>query len=68
MEGGLFREKLMAQQALNKKPKEESRCVLEAVRDMNLENTGFSKKQNLVAKLGVKVHPSEDVAIFCRSY
>jgi len=37
MEGGLFREKLMAQQALNKKPKEEACRVLEAVRDMNLE-------------------------------
>jgi len=50
----------MAQQALNKKTKEEARRVLEAMRDMNLENASFSEKQNLIAKLGVKVHPSED--------
>ena len=53
-------QELMAQQALNKKTKEEARRVLEAMRDMNLENASFSEKQNLIAKLGVKVHPSED--------
>ncbi len=50
----------MAQQTLNKKTKEEARRVLDTIRDMNLENVSFSDKQNLIAKLGIKVHPSED--------
>ena len=48
------------QQTLNKKTKEETRRVLDTIRYMNLENVSFSDKQNLIAKLGIKVYPSED--------
>ena len=51
---------IMAQQTLNKKTKEEARRVLDTIRDMNLEDVSFSDKQNLIAKLGIKVYPSED--------
>ena len=51
----------MAQQTLNKKTKEEARRVLDTIRDMNLENISFSDKQNLIAKLGIKVYPSENI-------
>jgi len=50
----------MAQQTLNKKTKEEARRVLDTIRDTNLENVSFSDKQNLIAKLSIKVYPSED--------
>ena len=53
-------QEIMAQQTLNKKTKEEVRCVLDTIRDMNLENVSFSDKQNLIAKLGIKVYLSED--------
>jgi polyhydroxyalkanoate synthesis regulator phasin len=53
-------QEIMAQQTLNKKTKEAARHVLDTIRDMNLENASFSDKQNLVAKLGIKVYPSED--------
>jgi len=53
-------QEIMAQQTLNKKTKEEAGRVLDTIRDMNLENVSFSDKQNLIAKLGIKVYPSED--------
>ena len=34
--------------------------MLDAIRDMNLENISFNDKQNLIVKLGIKVYPSED--------
>ena len=53
-------QKIMAQQALNKKTKEEMCRVLDTIRDINLKNVSFNDKQNLIAKLGIKVYPSED--------
>ncbi len=46
--------------AVNKRTTEEARRALESLRDENLENTIFSEKQDLVAKLGIMVYPSED--------
>ncbi|MBA7666214.1 hypothetical protein ES703_74292 [subsurface metagenome] len=34
--------------------------MLDTIRDMNLEDVSFSDKQSLIAKLGIKVYPSED--------
>ncbi len=34
--------------------------MLDTIRDMNLENISFSDQQNMIAKLGIKVYPSED--------
>ena len=36
------------------------RCSLEEIRNKNLENASFSDKQELIAKLGIMVYPSED--------
>lgn len=46
--------------AVNKRTTEEVRRALESLRDENLENAIFSEKQDLVAKLGIMVYPSED--------
>jgi len=46
--------------AVNKRTTEEARRALESLRDENLENAIFSEKQDLVAKLGIMVYPSED--------
>jgi len=48
------------QQALGQASKEEVRRILETLRDANLENATFAEKQDLIAKLGIKVYPSED--------
>ena len=34
--------------------------MVNTIREMNLENIRFNDKQNLIAKLGIKVYPSED--------
>ena len=39
---------------------EEALQILESLRDTNLENASFDEKRNLIAKLGVKVYPSEN--------
>ncbi len=36
------------------------RRSLEEVRDVNLDNASFSDRQELIAKLGIVVYPSED--------
>lgn len=53
-------QEIMAQHTLNKKTKEEVRRLLDTIRGMNLENISFSDQQNMIAKLGIKVYPSED--------
>jgi len=53
------------QQAVGQTSKEEVRRVLETLRDANLENATFAEKQDLIAKLGIKVYPSEDGKVVC---
>ena len=61
VEKELYRlQEIMTQHTLNKKAKEEVRRLLNTIRDMNLENISFSDQQNMIAKLGIKVYPSED--------
>ena len=53
-------QKLIEQQAINKTTREDIRRVLKAMRDMNLEYATFAEKQDIIAKLGIKVYPLED--------
>ena len=48
------------EKALDKKTREEAIQVLESLRENNLEKATFAEKRNLLAKLGIKVYPSED--------
>ncbi len=34
--------------------------MLDTIRNTNLKNVSFSDKQTLIARLGIKVYPSED--------
>ena len=49
----------MGQKAMSRQTKEEALQILESLRDTNLENASFDEKRNLIAKLGIKVYPSE---------
>jgi len=51
---------IMGQKAISRQTKEEALQILESIRDTNLENASFDEKRNLIAKLGIKVYPSED--------
>ena len=51
---------IMGQKATNKQTKEEALQILGSIRDTNLENASYDEKRNLIAKLGIKVYPSED--------
>jgi hypothetical protein len=51
---------IMGQKAISRQTKEEALQVLESICDTNLENASFDEKRNLIAKLGIKVYPSED--------
>ncbi|MFC1930249.1 zinc ribbon domain-containing protein, partial [Chloroflexota bacterium] len=53
-------EDIMGQKATNKQTKEEALQILGSIRDTNLENASYDEKRNLIAKLGIKVYPSED--------
>ncbi len=46
--------------AVNRQTKEEALQILESLRDTNLDNASFDEKRDLIAKLGIKVYPSED--------
>jgi uncharacterized small protein (DUF1192 family) len=51
---------MIEQQVVSQKTTEMVRRSLEEVRNENLENASFSDKQELIAKLGITVYPSED--------
>jgi len=51
---------IMEQQNSNKQTKKEAFHILESLRDTNLDNASFDEKRELIAKLGIKVYPSED--------
>ena len=51
---------LLEQQVMGQKTVDLVHRKLEEVRDENLENANFSEKQDLIAKLGIAVYPSED--------
>lgn len=48
------------QQVTSQNTIEMVRCRLEEVRNKNLENASFKDKQELIARLGIIVYPSED--------
>jgi len=51
---------IMGQKAISRQTREEALQILESIRDTNLEKASFEEKRNLIAKLGIKVYPSED--------
>ena len=51
---------IIEQKSICRQTKEEALRILDSIRDTNLENASFNEKRNLVAKLGIKVYPSED--------
>ncbi|UCH43112.1 MAG: recombinase family protein [Dehalococcoidales bacterium] len=51
---------LVEQEVIGQKTIDMVRRSLEEVRDENLENASFSDKQELIARLGIVVYPSED--------
>ena len=51
---------IVEEKSLNKQTKEEALRILESLRDTNLDNASFDEKRELIAKLGIKVYPSED--------
>jgi hypothetical protein len=51
---------IVEKKAVTKQTKEEALKILESLRDTNLEKASFDEKRDLVAKLGIKVYPSED--------
>ena len=51
---------IMGQKNISRQTKEEALQILESIRDTNLENASFDEKRNLIAKLGIKIYPSED--------
>jgi len=48
------------QQRICKETVSAARQSLEALRDVNLDTATYADKRNLIAKLGIKVYPSED--------
>ncbi len=53
-------ETIIEQQVTSQNTIEMVRRSLETVRDVNLDNASFSDRQELIAKLGIVVYPSED--------
>ncbi len=53
-------ESIIEQQVTSQNTIEIVRHSLEEIRDENLENASFSDKQELIARLGIMVYPSED--------
>ena len=51
---------IMDQKATSRQSREEAVQILETLRDTNLENASFEEKCDLIAKLGIKVYPSEE--------
>ena len=51
---------IMEQKATSRQSREEALHILETLRDTNLENASFEEQCDLIAKLGIKVYPSED--------
>jgi site-specific DNA recombinase len=51
---------LTEQQTVAKETAEAARQALEALRDTKLDKATFAEKRDLIAKLGIKVYPSED--------
>ena len=48
------------QKAISRQSREEALQILKKLRDTNLDNASFEEKSDLIAKLGIKVYPSED--------
>ena len=53
-------ESIMEQQVTSQSTIEMVRCSLEEIRNENLETASFIDKQELIARLGIVVYPSED--------
>jgi len=51
---------IMEQKGTSRQSREEAIHILETLRDTNLENASFEEQCDLIAKLGIKVYPSED--------
>jgi hypothetical protein len=51
---------IMKQKALDKRTREEAKKLFESLSTINLEKASFAEKRDLLAKLGIKVYPSED--------
>ncbi len=51
---------LTKQQTIAKGTAEAASRILEELRDTNLDTATFGEKQDLIAKLGIKVYPSDD--------
>ena len=51
---------IMDQKATSRQSREKAVQILETLRDTNLENASFEEKCDLIAKLGIRVYPSED--------
>ena len=51
---------IMEQKGTSRQSREEALHILETLRDTNLENASFEEQCDLIAKLGIKVYPSED--------
>lgn len=52
----------------SKETAEATMRTLEKLRDINLKTAGYNEKADLIAKLGINIYPSEDLAnvrIFC---
>lgn len=48
------------QQTIAEGTAEAARRILQELRDTNLDTASFAEKQDLIAKLGIKVYPSDD--------
>ncbi|MEE9400954.1 MAG: hypothetical protein V3V32_02935 [Dehalococcoidia bacterium] len=51
---------LTKQQTIAKGTAEAARRILEELRDINLDTATFAERQDLIAKLGIKVYPSDE--------
>jgi hypothetical protein len=51
---------IMQQKTLDEKTREDAIHLLESLRDTNLEEASFDEKRDLLARLGIKVYPSDD--------
>ena len=53
-------QQMIEQKSINKETVETARKSLESLRDTNLDNATFAEKKELIARLGIKVYPSDD--------
>lgn len=53
-------QKIMGQKAINRQTNEELTKIMDSLNNINLNNATFAEKCDLLAKLGIKVYPTED--------